>query len=241
MLRPGHMLTRRAATPSRVAAGGSMTVAAVCACAAPCGQNCMNGQPTPACSAMTGRRLPPDLSGQFPGLVLVRRRRGGTSSAARPPGLRFPACAPERPPGGASRAQPGPATGRSPWPRTRRSRCVQRLVAGLALGSGLRIRIAGFSACFLNGVPAVQGELRRNAVPGQHVAGDPLSVPGGGLGACVQEDLPVIRADGDAAADLAADVFFHLTQGKRPLRLSSCASWSLTEMVTRQSSLSATA
>jgi hypothetical protein len=62
----------------------------------------------------------------------------------------------------------------------------------------------------------VHGGLRRHAVPGQHVAGDPL----GGLGACIQEDLRVPRAHDHATADLAADVFFYLTQGKGLLRLS---------------------
>ncbi len=55
----------------------------------------------------------------------------------------------------------------------------------------------------------------------QHVEGDPLSVPGGGLSARVEEDLRVPRAADDTAADLAADVFFHLAQGRGLLRLSS--------------------
>jgi len=42
-------------------------------------------------------------------------------------------------------------------------------------------------------VPAVQGGLRRHAVPGQHVAGDPLGVPGGGLGAASSLRRPTLR------------------------------------------------
>jgi hypothetical protein len=67
----------------------------------------------------------------------------------------------------------------------------------------------------------VQGGLRRDAVLVQHVEGDPLSVPDGRLSARVEEDLRVPRADGDTAADPAADVFFHLAQGRGLLRLSS--------------------
>ena len=97
---------------------------------------------------------------------------------------------------------------------------LEPLTLGLALGFGLRHRDVRGLPPLLDRVPAVQGRLRRHAVPGQHITSDLLSVPGGGLGACVQEDLRVTRADGDAAADLAADVFFHLTQGTRLLRRS---------------------
>ena len=62
-------------------------------------------------------------------------------------------------------------------------------------------------------------ELRLNVMLGQHVAGDPLSLHGGGLGACVQEDLRVTRASGDGEAELTSDVFFYLMLGQRPLRL----------------------
>ena len=65
----------------------------------------------------------------------------------------------------------------------------------------------------------MQRELRLNVKLGQHVAGDLLSIPGGELGACVQEDLRVTRADSDGAAELAADVFFHLMLGQCLLRL----------------------
>ena len=65
----------------------------------------------------------------------------------------------------------------------------------------------------------MQRELRLNVMLGQHVAGDLLSLHGRDLGACVQEDLRVTRADGDGAAELAADVFFHLMLGQRSLRL----------------------
>jgi hypothetical protein len=60
----------------------------------------------------------------------------------------------------------------------------------------------------------VQGELRLDALAGQDVAGHPFGVPGGVLGARVQEDLRVTRADGDAAPELPADIFFHLMRGK---------------------------
>ena len=62
-------------------------------------------------------------------------------------------------------------------------------------------------------MPAVHGGFGREAGLGQHVAGDPLRLRGGGLGARVQEDLRLPRADADARADLATDVFFGLTQG----------------------------
>ena len=54
------------------------------------------------------------------------------------------------------------------------------------------------------------------------VASDLLGVPGGVLGACVQEDLRVARTDRDAAPKPAADVFLHLMRGKglpRPFEL----------------------
>ena len=47
----------------------------------------------------------------------------------------------------------------------------------------------------------------------------PLSLHSGDLGACIQEDLRVTRADDDGAAELAADVFFDLMLGQRPLPL----------------------
>jgi len=60
----------------------------------------------------------------------------------------------------------------------------------------------------------MQGGLRLDVLLGQHVARDLLGIPGGGLGVRVQEDLRITRADGDAAAEPTADVFFHLGQGK---------------------------
>jgi len=42
---------------------------------------------------------------------------------------------------------------------------------------------------FLKGMPAVDGELRLAMMLGQHVAGDPLGLPGGDLCPGVQEDL----------------------------------------------------
>ena len=60
--------------------------------------------------------------------------------------------------------------------------------------------------------------LRLDAVLAQHVKGDPLSLPGRHLSAGVQEDLRVTRANGDVAAELAADVFFHLMPRQGSLR-----------------------
>jgi hypothetical protein len=94
------------------------------------------------------------------------------------------------------------------------------LVLCLAPGFSLRHRDVRGLPPLLDRVPAVQGGLRRHAVPGQHVAGDPLGVPGGGPGACIQQDLRFPRAGGDATVGLATDVFLDLTQGKGLLRLS---------------------
>ena len=168
-----------------------------------------------------GRCLPPDLSGQFPGLVLV----AGADEEELPAPHDRPAFVFQRARQRdrlAVRAELNPdlPLGDPRGHGLGGLGVLKPLVLRLALGFGLRHRDVRVLPLLLNGMPAVQGGLRRNAMPGQHVAGDPLSVPGGGLGACVQEDLPVIRADGDAAADLAADVFFHRTQGKGPLRLS---------------------
>ena len=88
----------------------------------------------------------------------------------------------------------------------------------LPLGFGLRHRDVRALPLLLDGMPSMQRELRLNVVASQHVAGDPLSLRGGDLGACVQEDLRATRADDDGAAELAADVFFHLMAGQRPLR-----------------------
>src|SRR5208337_2768037 len=93
------------------------------------------------------------------------------------------------------------------------------LVLRLPLGFGLRHRDVRALPLLLDGMPSMQRELRLNVMLGQHVAGDPLSLHGGDLGACVQEYLRVTRADGDRAAELTADVFFHLMLGQRPLRL----------------------
>ena len=90
---------------------------------------------------------------------------------------------------------------------------------GLALGLGPRQRDVRVLPLLLDGVPAVQGEPGLDALAGQDVAGDPLGVPGGVLGARVQEDLRVTRADSDAPSKLAADVFFHLMRGKGLPRL----------------------
>ena len=66
----------------------------------------------------------------------------------------------------------------------------------------------------------MQRELRLNVMVSQHVAGDPLSLRSGDLGACIQEDLRVTRADDDGAAELAEDIVLHLMPGQRPPRLS---------------------
>jgi hypothetical protein len=62
---------------------------------------------------------------------------------------------------------------------------LKPLVLRLALGFGLRHRDVRVLPLLLDRVPAVQGGLRRDAVLVQHVEGDPLSVPGGGLSARV--------------------------------------------------------
>ena len=98
-------------------------------------------------------------------------------------------------------------------------RVHEPLVLRLPLGFGLRHRDVRALPLLLDGMPSMQRELRLNVMLSQHVAGDPLSLRGGDLGACVQEDLRVTRADGDGAAELAADVFFHLMPGQRLLRL----------------------
>jgi hypothetical protein len=59
----------------------------------------------------------------------------------------------------------------------------------LALGLGPRHRDIWVLPPFLKGMPAVDGEFRLEVMPGQHVAGDPLSLPGGDLCPGVQEDL----------------------------------------------------
>ena len=99
-------------------------------------------------------------------------------------------------------------------------RVHEPLVLHLPLGFGLRYRDVRTLPLLLDGMPSMQRELRLNVMLSQHVAGDPLSLRGGNLGSCVQEDLRITRADDDGLAELAADVFFHLMPGQRPLRLS---------------------
>ena len=95
----------------------------------------------------------------------------------------------------------------------------QPLVLRLPFGFVLRYGNVRALPLLLDGMPSMQRELRLNALLSEHVAGDPLSLRGGNLGARVQEDLRITRADDDGLAELAADVFFHLMPGQRPLRL----------------------
>jgi hypothetical protein len=57
----------------------------------------------------------------------------------------------------------------------------------LALGLGPRHRDIWVLPPFLKGMPAVDGEFRLEVMPGQHLAGDPLSLPCGDLCPGVQE------------------------------------------------------
>ena len=167
-----------------------------------------------------GRCLPPDLSGEFPDVVLVvsgddqelpapHHRQALTFQLARQRDRL--AVRRELNPGLPSSDAGGQGLGSF--------RVHEPLVLRLALGFGLRHRDVRALPLLLDGMPSMQRELRLNVMLGQHVAGDPLSLHGGVLGACVQEDLRVARADGDGAAELTAEVFFHLMLGQRPLRL----------------------
>ena len=86
----------------------------------------------------------------------------------------------------------------------------------------LRERLQGFRALAPIATPAgLRAKLRPYQLEGlawlQFLRESGLH--GGGLGACVQEDLRVTRDDGDGVAELAADVFFHLMARQCPLRL----------------------
>src|SRR5690348_10293493 len=175
----------------------------------------------PACSGLLDqdrgarRRLLPDLPGEFPGLVLVTDADEKELPAPHDgPAIAFQlACQRDRLPV-RTEFHPDVPLGDTRGLRLGGLGVHEPLVLRLALGLRLRHRDAGVLPLLLEGVPAVYSGPCRHAVPGQHVAGDAPGVPGGGLGACVQEDLPVARADGDAPADLAADVFFGLAQGQ---------------------------
>src|SRR5215469_8647057 len=90
---------------------------------------------------------------------------------------------------------------------------------GLALGLGPRHRDVGALPLLLDGMPAVQGELRLDAVLGQHVAGNLFGLPGGILGSRIEEDLLIPRTNGDVTAKPQVNVLFYLALGKRSPRL----------------------
>src|SRR5215470_10900290 len=89
---------------------------------------------------------------------------------------------------------------------------------GLALGLSLRHRYVGALPQLLNGMPAVEGELRSDAIVGQHLAGNLFGLPGGFLGPRVQEDLRVPGTDRDVTAKPQVNVLFYLALGKRSPR-----------------------
>jgi hypothetical protein len=107
----------------------------------------------------------------------------------------------------------------------------------LALGLGPRHRDIWVLPPFLKGMPAVDGEFRLEVVPGQHVAGDPLSLPGGDLCPGVQEDLRAACARRDVVTQPTAGIFSQLAPGNNILARYACAR-SVNEMVTCQSSWS---
>jgi hypothetical protein len=98
----------------------------------------------------------------------------------------------------------------------------QPLVLCLALGLGPRHRDVRVLPPLLKGMPAVDGELCLEVKLGQHVAGDPLSLPGGDLCPGVQEHLGATCAHRDAVAKPAAGIFSHRVPGEQhphPFRL----------------------
>ena len=87
-------------------------------------------------------------------------------------------------------------------------------------------------------MPAVDGEFCLEVVPGQHVAGDPLSLPGGDLCPGGQEDLRAACAPPrccNPSRRRASSA--SLRRGNNMLARYACAR-SVNEMVTRQSSWS---
>lgn len=94
-----------------------------------------------------------------------------------------------------------PATGPHRQRGTRRSIVQQSLVLDLALGLGLRHREIRILAPFLTGMPAMEREPCLEVMLSQHVAGDPLGLPGSDLRPGVQEDLSPTRTDRDGVAE----------------------------------------
>jgi hypothetical protein len=85
-----------------------------------------------------------------------------------------------------------------------------------AFSLGPRHRDIRVLPLLLDRVSMTHGDIRRAAALGQHLAGDPLSLPGSVPGPRVQVDLRVTRAHGDVPAEPASDICFHLMLRKGP-------------------------
>src|SRR5262245_21868433 len=136
------------------------------------------------------RRLPPDLLGEFAGVVLVI----GAHDQELPAPYDRPALAAQlvrrrARPGVRRELDPALPLGGPGGEGLCGFGVLKPLVLSLALGFGPRHRDVRGLPLLLDGVPALQGELRLNALAVEHVTGYPLGVPGGQLGARVEEDL----------------------------------------------------
>src|ERR1022692_3726863 len=162
-----------------------------------------------------GRRLPPDLLGEFTSVILV----GGADDQEPPAPHDRPALAAQlarqrdrltvR-----RKLDPCLPLGDAAGDGLSGLRLVNPLVLRLKLGLGPRQRDLGVFPLLFDGMPAVQSEVRLDTLLGQHRAGNPLSLPRRDLGACIQEDLRVTGTDGDTPAEPTAEIFFNLMTGK---------------------------
>ena len=94
----------------------------------------------------------------------------------------------------------------------------QPLVLRLALGLGPRHGKIRVLPPFLTGMPAMEDEPCLQVMLSQHVAGDPLSLPGSGLCPGVRENLGATRTDRNGIAEPTACFVSHLARREHYLR-----------------------